>query len=465
MRPRSLPSLRDLVAEAGAGVARRVEDECRTVNLAGLAGATSLDVPLAALAGRSVLLMTGGQLAAAVALIELDGVARRVVLCPPGLPAAAIPWAIETARIDAVLMEPGAPPPAGALPVLCRPEALRPVAPPPGTLATEWILFTSGTTGMPKMVVHTLATLLGPLAALRQIGPGAVWSTFYDIRRYGGLQILLRALAGGGSLVLSCAGEPPAAFLGRVAAAGVSHISGTPSHWRLALMSPAARVIAPRYVRLSGEVADQGIIDRLRAQYPGAAVAHAFASTEAGVAFDVGDGLAGFPARLVGREEGPVALRVVDGTLRIRSGRVALGYLGAGRGLTDADGFADTGDVVDLHGDRYRFAGRREGIINVGGQKVHPEEVEAVINRHPDVEMSLVGARPNPITGAIVVAEVVPRPSRLEVVDNAAAAVLLRREIMALCGQSLARHQAPAMLRFVRALKVGAAGKLARARA
>ena len=51
--------------------------------------------------------------------------------------------------------------------------------------------------------------------------------------------------------------------------------------------------------------------------------------------------------------------------------------------LADEDGFVDTGDMLELRGDRYYFAGRREGIINVGGQKVHPEEVEAVINRHP----------------------------------------------------------------------------------
>ena len=56
--------------------------------------------------------------------------------------------------------------------------------------------------------------------------------------------------------------------------------------------------------------------------------------------------------------------------------------------LTDADGFVDSGDIVELRGDRYYFVGRRGGIINIGGLKVHPEEIEAVINRHPDVRMS-----------------------------------------------------------------------------
>ena len=75
--------------------------------------------------------------------------------------------------------------------------------------------------------------------------------------------------------------------------------------------------------------------------------------------------------------------------------------------LTDADGFVDTGDMVELRGDRYHFVGRRGGIINIGGLKVHPEEIEAVINRHAEVRMSRAKSRRSPITGAIVVADVV----------------------------------------------------------
>src|SRR5204863_7059671 len=186
------------------------------------------------------------------------------------------------------------------------------------------------------------------------------------IRRYGGLQIFLRAVLGGGSLVLSSAAESTGDFLTRAGALGVTHISGTPSHWRRALMSPSAGKINPRYVRLSGEIADQAILDHLRACYPEARIAHAFASTEAGVGFDVGDGLAGFPAGLLGPRAGGVELKVHDGSLRIRSGRTAARYLGAhAETLADADGFVDTGDMVERRDDRYYFVGRRGGIINV----------------------------------------------------------------------------------------------------
>ena len=75
--------------------------------------------------------------------------------------------------------------------------------------------------------------------------------------------------------------------------------------------------------------------------------------------------------------------------------------------MADEQGFVDTGDVVERRGDRYYFLGRRNGVINVGGMKVYPEEVEAVINRHPAVRMSRVRSRKNPIIGALVAAEIV----------------------------------------------------------
>ncbi len=137
------------------------------------------------------------------------------------------------------------------------------------------------------------------------------------------------------------------------------------------------------------------------------ALAHAFASTEAGLAFEVNDRRAGFPASVLGAQGG-VELKIIDGSLRIRSPRTARRYLGDGA-LAGPDGFVDTGDMVELAGERYHFAGRRDGIINVGGQKVHPEEVEAVINSHPSVEMARAKARRNPFTGAVVVAEVVAK--------------------------------------------------------
>ena len=114
--------------------------------------------------------------------------------------------------------------------------------------------------------------------------------------------------------------------------------------------------------------------------------------------------------------------------------------------------------MVERRGDRYFFVGRKGGIINIGGLKVHPEEVEAVINRHPLVRMSLVRSRQSPITGAIV-----SRRSRFETCrPTALQDPEVRDDILKLCRDALPRHKVPVSINFVPALAVAATGKLAR---
>jgi acyl-coenzyme A synthetase/AMP-(fatty) acid ligase len=431
------------------------------VELRALESGSTID-GLERLRGRSVMLATRTQLASALALIELDGLARRVVLCTPDLTPEQFTALTTTAEADAIVLDAESPFSQTTLEKFSTHAVPQPDAAQLRVAErdTEWVLLTSGTTGLPKLVSHSFETLAGALPRQPTSQRAMVWSTFYDIRRYGGLQMYLRAVVSGAPLVLSSAGESTHDFLTRAAAAGVTHISGTPSHWRKALMSGEARIIAPEYVRLSGEVADQTVLDNLQATYPGARVAHAFASTEAGVGFEVNDGLAGFPANYIDNKASQIEMRVHDGTLWIRSGRTAARYLGdTAAALTRSDGFVDTGDMVELSGSRYFFRGRKGGIINVGGLKVYPEEVEAVLNADARVRMSLVKARRNPITGAVVAAEVVLTPDQN---PDSAGAETLKDELLDACRRKLAAHKVPAILRFVPTLELTAAGKLVR---
>lgn len=416
------------------------------------------------LCGRSVLVTTTSQFTTAWALIELDGIARRIVLCPPDLPLEHLPHVIESGNVDTIVsdrtilgLDTRGP--------LCFCPCSRKIV--DGNYnrdvrhQTEWILLTSGTTGQPKLVVHTLSSLAGAIKVGTTSSEWVVWSTFYDIRRYGGLQIFLRAVLTGTSLILPSAAESPADFFARAGSHGVTHISGTPSQWRRALMSPSAHLIHPEYVRLSGEIADQAILNQLRSVYPQARIAHAFASTEAGVAFEVTDGMAGFPSRVI--EQTPnVEMRIENNSLCIRSTRTASRYLGEQSPiLKAADGFVDTGDLIELRGDRYHFVGRRDGVINVGGLKVYPEEIEAVINRHPEVQMSLVRTKRNPLTGALVVADIVLREPQSVNRDMRA----LQSDILLLCRESLSSYKVPAAVNFIPALTVAESGKIVRSNA
>jgi acyl-CoA synthetase (AMP-forming)/AMP-acid ligase II len=172
----------------------------------------------------------------------------------------------------------------------------------------------------------------------------------------------------------------------------------------------------------------------------------------------VGDGLEGFPESYLNGGLPEVEMKIEEGSLRIRSPRTASAY--AGRPdlvLVGSDGYVDTGDMIEIRNGRCYFTGRRGGIINVGGLKVHPEEIEAVINRHPNVRLSWVKSRKSPIIGAIVVAEVVLNepPTNLEAVKS---------EIVALCRLTLTDYKIPAMIKVVENIETTAGGKLVRSK-
>jgi non-ribosomal peptide synthetase component F len=242
MLQNNLPSLWGALSAADNLSARHLFSAEMNLALSELTEGSSLYGHGDELRGRSVLIATTSQLAASLALIELDGVARRVVLYPPDLPLGYLPFVIETADVDAIVsdgrtVELGNPRVERFVP--CNGEITPGSSDRSPEYQTEWILLTSGTSGLPKLVAHTLPSLTGAVGQQAPAGQ-IVWSTFYDIRRYGGLQIFLRALLTGTSLVLSSAQESTADFLERASSHGVTHISGTPSHWRGARGWPGA---------------------------------------------------------------------------------------------------------------------------------------------------------------------------------------------------------------------------------
>ncbi len=183
-------------------------------------------------------------------------------------------------------------------------EATHALGPSPAPAAaggeeTRWLMTTSGTTGIPKIVPHTLGSLARSVvrlpAPLAPVWGLPVWGLVYDPTRFAGLQVVLQALLGGGRLAAIDTHAPVPAQVAALAAAGVTHLSATPTLWRRLLMAPGHRELGLVQATLGGEIADQAVLDALRAAYPAARVTHIYASTEAGVGFSVTDGRAGFP--------------------------------------------------------------------------------------------------------------------------------------------------------------------------
>jgi acyl-CoA synthetase (AMP-forming)/AMP-acid ligase II len=324
-----------------------------------------------------------------------------------------------------------------------------------GKESTRWIIPTSGTTGQPKLVGHTLASLCRTVKSRSDAMASLIWGLLYEPTRFAGLQVLLQAMGGGGRVIVPTHSDL-VVNVELLARLGCSALSATPSFWRKLAFGGLLDRLCLRTVTLGGEAADQLILDLLASRFPKAAIRHIYASTEAGVGFSVSDRTAGFPATFLDQPTAGVELRVrhPDGMLLLKPARVDQEFIGRAEHLLGTDGWIETGDLVEQRGDRFHFLGRANGCINVGGQKVHPLSVEEIILGVPGVQAARVFGRRSPILGALVAAEVVVERGR----DSNA----VREEILRACKASLARFQVPAVVSFVEQFQLSPAGKLQR---
>lgn len=339
-----------------------------------------------------------------------------------------------------------------ALPMIDGPK--NPFAADASVTRTKWVMTTSGTTGRPKLITHDLESLTRTTRSDLERGKRQVWGLLYDWSRFAGLQVVLQSLVSGATLCTPAADLPLSARLGILARAGCTHLSATPTLWRKILMTEGHEAMPLVQITLGGEIADDAVLAALGRRWPAARISHIFASTEAGVGFSVTDRRAGFPAAYLTQPPAGTEIKVEEGRLFLRS-RPANTVLPAGGELSAREGWVDTGDLVSVDGDRVLFRGRASGVINVGGDKVYPEEVERVILSHPNVRLARAYSKANAITGALVAADIVPASG----VDDITA---LKVELQTYLSRRLARHMVPAFVRVVTDFDTNAAGKVPR---
>jgi len=315
------------------------------------------------------------------------------------------------------------------------------------------LLTTSGTTGKPKVARHSIEALLGRIRFRAAAGTRPRWLLTYHPASFAGLQVLLTVLVSGAELIAVDPANVPE--LARAALEHrPTHISATPTFWRafLVALGESASALPLEQITLGGEIVDQATLERLRALFPNAGITHIYASTEAGALFAVRDGAAGFPARWLEEGVDGARLRIRDGELQVLSPRAMLGYAsGAKASPVLADGWLATGDLVEQRQDRVYFLGRGDSVISVGGAKLTPEEVEAVLLKVPGAaEVRVFGVK-NPITGYLVGAEIVAEAGRD--VER------LRADLVAAARARLEPYKVPRVIRFVASIRVSEAGK------
>lgn len=305
------------------------------------------------------------------------------------------------------------------------------------------ILATGGTTGTPKLVLHDLATLLATVP----VKEGRAWRTLPLMRfdHIGGLDMAWRSLSGAQVLVAPPAQLTADAVADVITRHRVEVLPSTPSFLNLLLLADEGRrfdLSSLRLVPYGAEPMPAALLERLRAALPQVEFVQRFGTSETGA----------LPVRSVG---GGLALRnerldyewkIVGHELWVRSPSRALGYLAGNADGFAAEGWFQTGDLAETRPDgTVVVLGRREELINVGGEKVLPCEVESALLAHPQVADCRVGPAPNALLGQVVVAEIVWRGPERD-------ALKVKSMLHEFAGKIIARHKLPATVRLVDAI-------------
>jgi long-chain acyl-CoA synthetase len=263
------------------------------------------------------------------------------------------------------------------------------------------VVFSSGSTGKNKASVHDLVPLLEkykvPRHTLRTI-------TFLLYDHLGGVNTMLYTLSNAGCIV-TVQDRNPDAVLRIIEKHKVELLPSSPTFLNLVLLSEVYKkynLSTLKTVTYGTEPMPEGTLKRLNKILPKVKFVQTYGLSEVGVLRAKSKSSDSLWVKIGG--EG-FETKIVEGILWIKAKSAMYGYLNAPSPFTE-DGWLITGDVVEQDGEYIRILGRKSEIINVGGEKVYPVEVENVIQDMEGVEDVMVGGEPNPITGQIVTAKV-----------------------------------------------------------
>ncbi|WP_340646693.1 class I adenylate-forming enzyme family protein [Phenylobacterium sp.] len=298
------------------------------------------------------------------------------------------------------------------------------------------VLFSSGSTGRPKGILHDVDRVAEKFRKARSASRAI---PFLMIDHFGGVNTILAITSSLGTVV-TVADRSAASICAAIARHGVELLPATPSFLTMLMASGLYRDFdlgSLKRITYGTEVMPQSTLNRLRAAFPGVELQQTYGLSEVGV------------LRSQSRDDGSLWVRVggegfetkvVDGILWIRSDYAMVGYLNAPSEF-DAEGWFNTQDQVEVDGSYFKILGRVTDIINVGGQKVYPAEVEDVILELENVADAAVFGEPHAFLGQMVVAKLV--------LDAPEPAEALKKRVRAACLARLANYKAPSKVQIV----------------
>ena len=306
---------------------------------------------------------------------------------------------------------------------------------------SEITIFTSGTTGQPKKVLHTVATLTRSVRTGERY-VGQIWAYAYNPTHMAGLQVFFQAFENLNTLV-NVFNKQRSEVYELINKHNITHISATPTFYRLLLPFEQEYKTVVR-VTLGGEKSDSHLYENIKKIFPEAKINNVYASTEAGSLFAAKGDCFQIPEKIRDKFE------VVDDELLIHKS-----LLGKSDSFKFEGDYYHSGDLiewVDKESGLFRFKSRKNELINVGGYKVNPGEVENILLSIEGVKQVLVYGKANSILGNVLCADI-----QLE--DGV---LLTDVEIKKALRSQLQDFKIPRRIKFVEQMSLTRTGKLKR---
>ena len=306
---------------------------------------------------------------------------------------------------------------------------------------SEITIFTSGTTGQPKKVVHSIQTLTRSV----RVGDkyqGQIWAYAYNPTHMAGLQVFFQAFENKNTLV-NVFNQSREYVYQQIKDKGITHISATPTFYRLLLPFEQSYEGVVR-VTLGGEKSDQHLYDSIAKIFPNAKINNVYASTEAGSLFAAKGDCFQIPETIKDK------FKVVDDELLIHKS-----LLGSSESFMFTEDYYHSGDLiewVDEANGLFRFKSRKNELINVGGYKVNPGEVEVAIMGIEGIKQAMVYGKANSILGNVLCADIV--------LENDVE--LTELEIKKILSAQLQDFKVPRRIKFVEEISLTRTGKMKR---
>tara|TARA_X000000368_G_scaffold177679_1_gene140125 strand:- start:2708 stop:4045 length:1338 start_codon:yes stop_codon:yes gene_type:complete len=313
---------------------------------------------------------------------------------------------------------------------------------------TGIILFSSGTSGKPKVMVQNFSKLINNIPKPKR-QKSLIFLIFLMFDHIGGLNTLLNCILTGAPIVIP-RNRKPATVIGLIEKYKINVLPTSPTFLNLLLMDDffsTNKFESLRLITYGTERMPHPLLNRLRKKLPKVRLLQTFGTSETGIVKTVSKSSDSLFFKINDSEQD---FKIVDNELYLKSKTSVDGYLNHDSSSFKYDGWYATGDIVVQDSEGFiKIIGRKNKIINVGGLKVLPSEIEEVINEVEGVLDCSVYSEENIITGNIVC---------VKIYTDLKNTINLKKHIKKKCISELDKYKRPVKFTF-NELKINKRGK------